>query len=180
MKRIKMIITLAVLSSSAAYAESVDVCGEIEKGCMFIPFDQYDIYYLPDVPQDLIDQPIRVRGELVPCSSNCEFPGTKCLIPDEIVACPPDTLGCGVLEPLFDGSCGVWNSPIDGRAEAYSYFGFASGDTVLAVGYIRHGFLTVCANAPGQLYRYELFPCVTNDTPVRLATWGKLKARFLN
>jgi hypothetical protein len=178
-KRITTLAVFAVCGALTAHAESVDLCGEIEAECFFVPYNDPGIYYLPDVPEELRSQPIIVRGEVTNCSETCAtLPISECLVATEIKVCLPETLGCGVLEPWFDQYCGVWASATHGRAEIYNYFGFAPGDTVLAIGYVQSYFLTTCMIANKKLSYYELLHCITGGTPVRKTTWGYVKARF--
>ena len=92
-----------------------------------------------------------------------------------VTPCEPVDLGCGVL--FYDEEyCDFWDSPLYGCVAVSSFQGFASGDTVHAIGLINYCGVSTCFMP--SLCCATLYSCEQSPPAAGQSTWGALKALF--
>jgi hypothetical protein len=181
---IMIVLLLIACCTLPSAAEIFDGCGEIivEGDCrVFYPYGlNLQECLLPDTLQLPNDLECRITGTVLNPWAECDgLPGYKSLVDVVVRPCEPESLGCGVLEPFGD-SCVVWRSLVTpGDLTLLDDFGgFATGDTVLAVGVRAFSIPDVCICACGLLLHTTLTACPDTLSPIQPMTWGRLRVLY--
>lgn len=175
---------LVLLVAVAARAELFEACGYIaqsSEGCnVLYETEAHRATTLMTLPAGTYDRQAiyRVTGDLAECDSLCGITHwQRCLTVTSVTPCLPESLGCGILGSSL---CSYWDSPRYGIMELtdFDFGGFAPGDTVEAVGLLDRVSYSLCMIGPGHLRNYTFRRCPTALVPVRMTTWGHLKAIY--
>ncbi|MBP6875753.1 MAG: hypothetical protein KBD56_06755 [Candidatus Eisenbacteria bacterium] len=166
---------------ASAQPDSLDACGWFGKdldGCVYFyaslpsgcTYFGTEFAALPDSIEEY--RMVRVRGKWM-WSEKCGPFGVH----DPVISrCEPVDLGCGVLYYDDVDYCSTWDSPTYGSLLISFPQGYATGDTVRAMGIIEECMTTVCM-LPG-LESTSFSPCEDIPPAVQRDTWGSIKVLF--
>jgi hypothetical protein len=169
----------------SAIAQTIDSCGQLSRhsSCLvFVPFDDPDIYALPDSFPATDPGFYHVTAEYYRDPVSCAFwPYSHRLRNVTIGPCSPDTFGCGRIQQSNDGEddCLVWSSLRDhNRFLVGDLKGFQVNDVVLAVGVLCPAML--CPPVPGRcpggvLLDMQLLACPDSLNAAPETPWGRIK-----
>jgi hypothetical protein len=180
-----LLLALTLLATESR-ADAVSACGWIvrESGCLrFQNLEEPGNDILPD-SLDLNSLGIyHVTGVRYNAPPTCgDFYYSTHLRDVVIEPCIPDTFGCGrIFLYTEEYTCHVWRALAEDRTFVLGdLFGFAVGDTVMAVGIE----CRTCQPVPGTcaeygwLWQMQLTACPHALNPVLQTSWGQVKVRY--